>query len=369
MATRRQAVSLGALAVVVAIVSIRAARAEAGATRKRAHGTAATEGRASPSATTTRVTYRVRRGAAVDLGWTGISHGQAWPSGQHLQLDLSCAAGRSACKARGGGTGVVFGPPIPLSSGGIPVCVVNRLRDAITGELDVASGCGTLTLRLAASVLLAQYPTHPCPVCVGDRVVSDGRKEGRCEGGANDGTACDAQGESAAFGATSSDCEPRGTPIGTLPIDLAPLTTGAAGLEAARTCAGPAAAARCFCAAQTAPNACRSGVCDGGTCSSGPVDGTCTGAPFRSCMPGSGAADCEARFPGAGTCENRPRPCFAETIGAQGVCDRHAPTFVATFCTPATAAPSLNATAGLPGPARLILPLESVDATADAGKR
>lgn len=316
-----------------------------------------------PSATPAalRVLYRVGRGAKVDLGWTGIAHGQSWPFGQPLAFDLTCAGGDGACAARAGAPGVLFGPPVPLSSGGIPVCIVNRLREAVTGQLHVSSACGELTLHLDSTVMLAQELAQPCPVCIGDRANLDGKKDGHCSGGVNDGGPCDVEGESVEFGATSTDCQPANSAIGTLPIDIDRLTTGQIILHASEKCGDERYSARCFCAGQTAPNACRTGNCALAKCTTGPMDGVCSGAPFRGCTPGADDTDCEARFAGAGRCETRPRPCFSEVIDMRGACDKRNATYVGTFCTPATSAPALNASAGLPGPARLILPLERVD--------
>jgi hypothetical protein len=307
-----------------------------------------------------RVTYRVRPGANVDLGWTGISHGQAWPSGQAITFDVRCPGGGEPCYVSSGARGDLFGPPVPLSSGGIPVCVVNRLREAVSGRLD-GSGCGNLALALDASVILAQDVAQPCPVCSGDHRARDGRKDGRCKGGENDGAACDAEGESVSFGSTSSDCRPRGSAIGTLPIDIGQLTTGPLVWLADEPCVDGRSPAKCFCPGQTQANACSNGYCALLKCIKGPLDGQCIGAPFRSCKADSGTADCEDRFPGSGSCEMRPRTCFTERMLANGICDKKTPTFVGRFCTPATAAPALNTTAGLPGPARLLLPLERVD--------
>ena len=51
-----------------------------------------------------------------------------------------------------------------------------------------------------------------------------------------------------------------------------------------------------------------------------------------------------------------------------GTCDPATPTYVALFCAGATRAPAVNATAGLPGPARLLPPLERVVAS-DSGTK
>src|SRR6185436_7872701 len=143
--------------------------------------------------------YRVRPDAHADLGWTGISHGQAWPAEQRIGFTLDCSAGGESCKAGGGGRGDVFGSPIPLSSGGVPACIVNRLRTAVTGSVQPASGCGELALYLTSTVFLGNDQAHPCPTCRDDPTPNDGKKEGRCAGGASDGQPCDVNGTTTLF--------------------------------------------------------------------------------------------------------------------------------------------------------------------------
>lgn len=309
------------------------------------------------------VLFRVRPEARADLGWTGISHGQPWPADQRLGFALDCSAGGSRCPALGGAPGDFFGAPIPLSSGGVPACIVNHLRTGVGGSVDPKSGCGELTLYLSASIFLGEEIDRPCPVCRGDASANDGTRGGTCVGGANPGAACDAQ-SAGAFGATSNDCAPSaGKNAGDLAIDVAPLTTGDVELEPTLTCKGVTEknAGRCHCAAQAQPSACIGAPCDAtGRCPDGPVDGTCGGAPWRGCRGGSGRADCEDVQPGSGECEVGLRPCFGAKISARGTCHPERPTYVAIFCTPQTRAAALNSAAGLPGPSRLVLPLERV---------
>jgi hypothetical protein len=309
------------------------------------------------------VVFRVRPEARADLGWTGIAHDQGWPAEQRLGFTLDCNGGGDSCTATGGARGDFFGAPVALSSGGVPACIVNRLRTGVTGRVQPKVGCGELQLYLSSMIFLGEEVARPCPVCRDDATPNDGKRDGRCEGGAASGKPCDAHGTSTLFGATSNDCEPSpGKSAGELTIDLAPLTTGDAKLEAALTCKtgrGGKDAARCFCAAQVEANACTGGPCDAsGHCPEGPLDGTCSLAPYRGCRPGTGREDCDAIQPGSGECRIGTRPCFRDTITARGRCDPHTPTYVAVFCVPQTRAAALNSAAGLPGPARLVLPLE-----------
>ena len=375
------AVLCGAVAAVASAASPTAdAAAGPGAEDVAARGTPAVPATTVPATTVPEhapaesgaaVVYRVRSGAELDIGWTGIAHDQPWAAEQRLRLDLRCPPGtgatpaisRSTCSVTGGERGEIFGAPIPLSSGGIPVCVVNRLREPVTGTVNTESGCGELRLELTASVFTAADVARPCPVCSGDVAPNDGRKDGRCDGGPNPGAPCDVHAASALSGATSNDCQPAGSSVGELAIDLLPLTTGIARARASTECkrkrSGPAG--QCFCAGQAQANDCDAGACGASeSCDEGPVDGVCSQAPFRGCRPGTGNDECGAVYPGAGSCENRTRHCFRDEIVAEGACDPVTPTYVAVFCAPATRASAVNSTAGLPGPARLRLLLERV---------
>jgi hypothetical protein len=309
------------------------------------------------------VVYRVRPGALADLGWTGISHGQPWPADQRLKFALDCSAGGARCKAFGGTQGDFFGAPIPLSAGGVPACIVNRLRTGVSGSVDPKTGCGELALYLASTIFLGETVANPCPVCRNDATPNDGKRDGTCEGGAGPGKPCDAESTSI-LGMTSNDCAPSpGKNAGELAIDVAPLTTGEAELTATLTCKAVVGknAPHCFCAAQTQATACVGGGCEAsGRCLEGPIDGICSGAPYRGCRPGTGRDDCEALQAGSGECQVSIRPCFSDRITGAGTCDPKTPTYVAVFCTPQTRAAALNSASGLPGPSRLILPLERI---------
>ncbi len=312
------------------------------------------------------VLFRVRPEARADLGWTGISHGADWPAEQRLGFVGVCKAGDDTCAAAGGKAGDFFGSPVPLSSGGIPACIVNRLRESVRGSVQPKLGCAQLQLQLNATVFTGEDLARPCPVCQDDRTPNDGKRDGTCAGGATNGEACDAHGVTQLFGAVSNDCLPAaGRNVGELVLDL-PLTTGDATMRAALTCKAATGkdAARCFCPAQVQANACVGGQCGPNEqCDEGPIDGHCRLAPGRSCRPGSGREDCETLQAGTGECITNVRSCFRETLPVSGKCDVERPTYAAAFCVPATRAAALNAAAGLPGPARVVLPLERITST------
>jgi len=314
----------------------------------------------APAPTVAR--YRVAEASTIDIGWTGTAHHQAWAAEQPIELGLACGKD-GECAVQGGQADAIFGAPVPLSTGGVPACIVSRLRGPLSGHVGAASGCGELRLALRSTVYTGIELGRPCPVCVGDRTPNDGRADGRCEGGESAGKPCDANAVSRLFGATSNACLPKSSAgIGSLTIDLAPLTTGSVQLKADAACKtkGAGFAGHCYCAGQPLPNACDSSTCGSNEVCEGPVDGLCSGQPFRSCLIGSGATDCEKEFQGAGTCEMQTRPCFGDTITATGKCDRAEPTYVALFCASATSAAGVNNAAGLPGPARLRLTLRAI---------
>jgi hypothetical protein len=355
--------------VVAAVMLFAVTSAGAASTKNDSRRATRTPGQArtvKPAAPPPIVRYRVRAASTIDLGWTGIAHHQPWPGEQRIEFALTCGEGGS-CTVSGGDAGAVFGAPVPLSTGGVPACVVNRLRAPLTGTADPATGCGELRLALTSTVHTAADVAQPCPRCNGDHVPNDGRKQGRCAGGLSSGNACDANSASALFGATSNDCLPsQVSVIGTLAIEFAPLTTGAVRIAAERECRlrRPGLVDHCYCPEQRQPNECSSGSCEANELCEGPVDGVCSRAPYRSCSLGTGTRECEGLVAGTGTCEARIRPCFGDAIAATGSCHRTRPTYVALFCAPATQAPAINASAGLPGPARLRLALEAIPAAA-----
>ncbi len=298
-------------------------------------------------------------GSDLDTGWTGIAHNSEATSEATVSVDLNdCNTG--TCNIDGTAlVGQAFGGPLPLSSGGVPVCVVNKFREAITGTYQCATGCGESAVHITSSVFLVQDIAMPCPTCDGDATPNDGQKGGTCHGGtATVGAPCDVNGVSAEFGSTSNDCLPTGSSVGDLAIDLAPLTTGTLSITADQACVAAGSVEPCFCPGQNRPNACDTGMCGAdGTCGNDTqIGGLCSNQKFRSCRPDSGTSDCDAVFPGSGTCVTTPRPCFGTNITRTGQCGTVTGTLVSFFCIPATKAPAINTTAGLPGPGALTLP-------------
>jgi hypothetical protein len=152
--------------------------------------------------------------------------------------DLDCPGGSCAVSQ----CSFFFGSPLPLSAGGVTVCVTNQITGAVTGTVDIEAGSTATTIQLLSRVHVGGLDqAKPCPNC--DTL--------RCHGGANNGTlctvasecpggtcglsctsgprdelACTVNGTSALFGNVSFDCPPSpGTNVATFPITLA-YTTG-----------------------------------------------------------------------------------------------------------------------------------------------
>ncbi len=317
------------------------------------------------------ITIRSLPGSDLDAGWSGIWHNSVATQDTVVTANLSC--GGDECTIDGTHlVGQAFGGPLPLSAGGVSVCVLSSFREAMTGTYDDGSGCSESSASLSWRVFQVEDADRPCPPCVGDPTPNDGVKDGTCSGGTTPGAACDVAGISDRFqntdagpdfGMTSNDCLPAGGSVGDLAIDLSPLSTGTITLDANLDClSGAFPPSSCFCPGQVQPNACDpDGVCPAsGVCENGPIDSVCANQPFRRCRSGTGKEDCDALFPGAGTCVDQPRPCFGRNVTRVGTCGTEQTTLVSLFCIPATSAAAINTTIGLPGPGAIVLPVSQV---------
>jgi hypothetical protein len=359
----------------------------------------------------------------LDSGWSGLGHNATVVSDGKLTFNVTCDGTTRPCgvcdvsgpiqninadkgdinprrcsndtsikcvdnSACGAGTcAFFFGAPLPLAAGGINTCVVNQIREAVTGTANIESGAFQSTLKLSAKVYNQTESGDPCPKCQNDPTANDGKAQGTCLGGVRNGQACDVNGVSPvpSFGSTSLDCPPAGI-ISSLSIDLG----GSSNVETRTLDAGSpnclgAQGKKCFCPAAgtepTKPNACfdeaETPDVDESICapvSAGSRKGIC-GLPqeqycgpletFRGCLSNT---DCTA--PGD-TCGIVSRPCFLDngvvggSVTAQGKADppdntgTSNPTFAALFCIPPVAQSAINTAGGLPGLGRIELPLVS----------
>jgi hypothetical protein len=327
----------------------------------------------SPICDAGAVTFTAKPGSMIDTGWTGIYHRQDLPHDAALALPLTCDPGTGSCAIAGDALpDTTVGPPVPLSAGGVPICVLSTFRETPTGSYDCGTGCSELTLPLLVRTFLDPEVASPCPTCVGDLTPNDGVKSGTCNGGSTPGASCDVGGITDRFAATgvdaastSNDCLPTGSSVGELAIDLSPLTTGTTSLTASFDCRSPDfPETKCHCANQVQPNSCFDGICPAsGVCESGPIDGICSNQRFRFCRPESGTEDCEDIFPGSGTCVSEPRPCFPSTIERIGACGTADAILTSVFCVPNTRAAAINTVMGLPGPAAVSVPVHVAPGT------
>lgn len=308
----------------------------------------------------------------------------------------------------GGGTcSCMFGPPLPLSTGGTPACVVNRFSADLLGTADGGTGLAATTIREKAVVHLGISALTPCPVCENDPTANDGIHGGLCRGGMRDGLSCDQNAESPDFGPLSYECLPdplsnvSGAGLAlTFPLTSVDAPTiGTNLVDAGRpvyclqcsgdTSVGCSSDAECAalgigtCSSNTGSPA-HANSCDDNVCTaSGPTgDGVClANAPDHFCdgvtrQDGSGLltcnddADCaalDASCPGGdcGSCSiSQMRACFPNPLGAAGSdsalgavpsSGAYGADLVSTLCLPATADSAVNDSIGLPGPARMLI--------------
>ncbi|MFN2425051.1 MAG: hypothetical protein ABR587_01245 [Candidatus Binatia bacterium] len=380
---------------------------------------------------------RCRTRSETDVGWTGISHNFDLNDPVPARVFLDCqgpapcgectitghdpSLGNCRCDndnrqrcftvagpdelCGGGNCTCNFGPPLPLNSANVPVCVLNTLAGQPDGMANVDQGSGTIGLHLREKVFSGLSNLQPCPICINDTTPADGMRDGVCVGGLNDTESCDAQAGNTTFppptGALYSlDCFPLpeaniAGPGLSIEIDL---TTGRDELHAKIPCAvdGVAAELDCPCRVcsgdfsipcdldsvceaagagtcssngngeQTLPNACTTGVCEDagdeeGLCAEGPDDTFCDGivradgTGLLACQTNS---DCEPGQIGVdgGECGLvERRPCFLDPIVTEGAPHPVIPFAGGTFCSPATTSQTVNIVAGFPGPGRLEL--------------
>jgi len=392
----------------------------------------------------------------LDNGWTGLGHNERWISDATVTVSVDscdnatkpcgtcsfsgpvanvnadngdihnrrciddtsqkCAADVD-CTGFGGTCSFWFGAPLPLTNGGAPLCVLQRISDAFTGTVNVSTGDSSVSaLDVKWKVYLGISVAQPCPRCSGDAAMNDGVAGGTCDGGHRSGLTCDANATSpiTSFGPVSLDCPPTagsnvsGAGLG-MNLDA---STGSEVTTLAATSPDCRAAGftteECFCdvctgdlttpcsdddecaallpgtcgaaggGEPTRPNACTnpSGcVAQGGNegaCSiAGPVDMICDGATDLRllCLNNADCVNYDPLCPGAdcGDClVGVERRCFLTdgTIGDQLIAagapdlpafETSTPILAATTCIGFSGSPAVNFAAGWPGPVRLNL--------------
>jgi len=386
------------------------------------------------------LTFTVKPGSDLDDGWTGQSHDAVVQAGSAIPGELggcdgvtdfectffanvgsfcsgdpsrSCTS-TSQCIAPQTCVINTYGPPLPLSSGGVPVCVVNRFAADVTGTYNIQTGDAAIRVPLNSLVHFSPNVSQPCPICdCGTKSCIGGGNAGAactdasaCAGGTCDpnpqlctvgqaGTCSNAPNgpctveATGPFGPTSNDCPPNPAANisgGGLELAFDPATTGTASLAANQPCdAADATSLLCPCDGQLRPNACAT-ACDGGSNDAEPctADSQCPGAPAGACRPlcrqivgapvGEGncpAGPADQRCAGAeeigckvdtdcpagtGPCATGLRRCFLDPIVRAGTPGTTMNLFGSVFCIPATASSAINVNTGLPGPGAVRLP-------------
>jgi hypothetical protein len=121
-----------------------------------------------------------------------------------------------------------FGPPLPIPNGGLSTCVLNVIKDNVTGTIDTSTGSSSINLPLFSRVYLTGNNSAPCPLCVSNK----------CQLGANAGAGCTPIGSVG----TTLECLPLPAQfLAPLVVDLSPLTSGSRSMTAAdgNFCAQP----------------------------------------------------------------------------------------------------------------------------------
>jgi hypothetical protein len=322
-------------------------------------------------------------GTDLDNGWTGVAHNFPVDPRATLKLCLAgCDAGTNPVCDASGPTGAgslngeTFGPPLPLITQSVPVCVVNRYQPGpVTGRVNVQTGEVSPDQPLQVNLLSDVHFTFSeaiCPRCTGPNAQDYGGT-GTCDGGQNPGRACTvdsiltvplADGDKTYR--LSKSCPPSSSQsVGMLNIRL-PLTTGTSRLAGSRPC-------------RAQPGDPSQGInVQDDACGGSPCAAECTGP---ACLTRDAEGRCiDAKGGVSQVCcnSNTTTPCFpTANDGAIERTGRAAPprdgnglvwpegtypkttadgVLAATFCEAATTASVVNSTTGLPGPGALLLP-------------
>jgi hypothetical protein len=268
--------------------------------------------------------------------------------------------------------GEIFGPPVPILSAALPVCLVNRFQDMqLTGSFDLASGevSGLASRGNPVNLFVDTYlrvglgdavcPRCEVPEVSGEQAVGT---RGRCDQTSRSpGAACIVEAVTTVVGlegnpelTLSRHCIPASGVNNPMIMDVRMrLGTGLATLAGAPPCAdalGP----------QVDHDGCLMGTCDavctGPACVRADVLGRCVdvkGGILQLCCSTDTTRPC---FPtrNGGAIARAGSPATSGQTGA----------FAAVFCMPRSTTRTLDAVAGLPGPGAIILPMRvSVAAT------
>jgi hypothetical protein len=254
-----------------------------------------------PSFNTHRCILDTRWACTTNADCTGLHCSGGLNAGAACAVSSQCPAG-SCAAGPGGNCAFYFGGPLPLSAGGVSVCVSNQMTSPITGTVDVEAGTTESSIHLLSRVYIGPTLDKPCPNCI----VHGGAGSGLCDSGPHQNEGCVVMGHNDEFGDVSFDCPPvAGANVGNLPIPL-DYTTGVQTrtlTSANPTCRNPGFPNdKCFC------DTCAGGPTPNGPCASDAdcaPGGNCGG---RRCIGGAnigGVCNVNSECPGS-TCANPP---------------------------------------------------------------
>lgn len=227
------------------------------------------------------------------------------------------------------------GPPLPITAGGVPVCILNVFSEDVTGTRDLASGDSAFRLRQNSFVQVTALPSQPCPVCGGfcqapvggnrhlcttnadcaDVPGSTCITANVCNAGPNADDACRPDppfgGPTPIFGTTSIDCPPAINGAGIIDILFNPSTTGTTTATPSIQCDEASFSTKtCAGGANNGADCTAASECPGGSCS------------FQCFCPTGGAVHqrpngCSAACVGGG---NEAQPCNVDSECPGGFC-------------------------------------------------
>jgi len=124
-----------------------------------------------------------------------------------------------------------FGPPLPIPNFGTSTCVINTFKAPGSGSINYNTAATTdMVVPLDSHVYLTGNPTNPCPICLqtAGGPACAGTPDAPCTGVCSRGPDAGGPCTSTNSAGLSKDCDPDGTDLGSLEVNLNPLTTGQA---------------------------------------------------------------------------------------------------------------------------------------------
>ena len=187
----------------------------------------------------------------------------------------------------------IFGNPLPIDNGTLSTCVLNVIKDGVTGSADVAAGTASVTVPLKSWVHLTGLDAdhfaqgNPCPIC----------DNGVCNAGSRAGLPCSTNSTLK----TTHDCPPPGYLfLAPLDVTLGPLTSSVVNENdpTGIFCPPNQATAGAFGVTEATV------IIENGTPAAGGLDGTFKDATLASvfCIPATNSLliDQSANLPGPG---------------------------------------------------------------------